>query len=255
MEAAARSDGHTYSTNGLRRVNKNGTKEYKTLGGAWVSEGAVQAGYQRWGHDTYAQTAALSYEMRKASSGDEVQGIGDRYRDLATGAGGWGMSENLAYGAMVGAGYENADKHLEFKHMDTDGNVDLDAMAKEMYENRGTYNLAQMNGHTIEQMISGYDTADAQTQYHIQQVAENFMNRYGAGGMGAGADDEAIRAAAAAAGGGPGAGDLLSTNTPGSASTALSVRRLAVKTGVYQPQDPSTDVRSTGPPPRNPRLR
>ncbi len=244
-------DGHM--SNGLMRTNGDtGATEYKTLGGAWVSEANVLGGYRRWGNDRYAQQAALSYEMRKAMTDDEVQGISERYETLSTDrAGGWGMNGGQATGALKGAGFENQNQHLEFKYTKLDGTVDYKGMAKEAYEKRGSYPLAQMSSHTIARLKEAYDTGDAETQQYVQGVAENFMYRGGVSAGAAGSDDEAARAAAAAAaraaGGAPGAtvpGEFFQTNTPGPAHVAESVRDLAVHTGVYQPDLGSARTRS-----------
>ncbi len=224
--------------NGLMRLHTNPdgteTRQYKTLGGAWVSEAAVDDGYRRWGDDSYAQQTALSYEMRKAATDEEVQGIGERYQDLAVG--GWGMSGNMATGTLKGAGFENQGTHLEFKHMKLDGSLDHEAFVKEAYEKKGSYPLSQMSGHTIKQLRNSHAAAvasgDTETQRRVASVAETFMTRYGAGdGM---MDDGSGNMVPAPTGARGPAAPAYQTNSHGAASVAEEVRKLAVDTGVYR---------------------
>ncbi len=260
-------DGHM--SNDLMRINgKSGAREYKTLGGAWVSEGAVDAGRGRWKNDVYAQQAALSYEMSKASKDEEVQGIADRYQTLATGAGGWGMSDGQAAGSLKGAGFENQAKHLEFKHMKLDGSMDNKSFVDDLYENRASYAASQFNAHTIKRIGQAYDDSskvdattgkvkDSETQGKATAVAENWVSRYGGGAGQPQLDaDGAVIGTTPPPGVAPGtAQSVVQTNAPGSAHVAEEVRKLAEKTGVYQNLPASTDTRSTGPEYYGPRLK
>ncbi len=245
---------------GVAKIGSNGQRQYKSLGGAWVNEGEVESGIKRFGNDTYAQQAALSYEMKKAIKDEDIENIKSNYGAQVESL---GMSDQQAFGAWTGAAFENQNQHLEFKHTKWKGaprgsggrgglGFDGAAMASEIHERRGSYNMAQVSAHTIEQLSSTYDTADATTQQQIRDIAETFMSRYGAGGS-AGGDDEAERqareAAAIQAGVDPARAreESVRTATPGAAHVAQEVRKLAVKTGVYQPLPPGP--RSPGPPP------
>ncbi|MFZ1484408.1 MAG: hypothetical protein WAS36_05350 [Candidatus Saccharimonadales bacterium] len=143
---------------------KDGQREFRTLGGAWVSESEVDRGHARWGKDTFAQQAALSYEMSKANSEEDVRRISKGYKSIAQGPGGWGMSKYEAGGAWIGAAFENQNQHLEFKKTkwDQDGKVDFDGLASEAYEKKGSYQTGQMHSSTIEQLKEGYADADMQ---------------------------------------------------------------------------------------------
>lgn len=252
--------------NGLMRIGADGTREYKTLGGAWVTEGAVDAGKSRWGNDAYAQQAALSYEMRKASTDDEIQGVAERYQTLATssrGDGGWGMNTNQATGALKGAGFENQNTHLEFKHMNLDGSVNGRAMAKEAYEKKGSYPLSQMSAHTFKRLGEAHAQAkasgDTETMHMVESTAETFMTRYGGGGRQVAATEDG--APIMAPPGPPEAGPAATrrgpqtpqeyaqqqsyqANSQGSGHVAEAARQLAVDVGVYRPLDPSTETHS-----------
>lgn len=171
-------DQHGRENVDYRTNAETGVKEYRTLGGAWVSEGAVRAGHKRWGNDTYAQQASLSYEMRKAASNEEVSRIAQRYQNTADA---WGMSANQRAGTLKGAGFENQNTHLEFKHMNSDGFLNYDNFTKEMYEKKGSYPLAQMSAHTIDQLTAAYDdpNATAERRERLRAVAETFVQRGG----------------------------------------------------------------------------
>lgn len=250
---AAKKDWASAEASGIARV-ENGRRQYKSLGGAWVDEGEVLEGKRRWGNDTFAQQAALSYEMKKSITDEQVEGLTSNYGAQVKS---WGMSDQQAFGAWIGSGFENQNQHLEFKHTKWNGatgRVELNgaALATEMYERRGSYNLAQMSAHTIEQLSTVYDTADEPTKRKIEAVAETFMSRYGSGT--AGGEDEELRAQQLAAAQGIDMGaarEQIRANTPGAAHVAEEVRKLTVKTGVYQ-KNPSPDPGSTGPFPPNP---
>lgn len=205
--STASGDGHRYSANNLRRINSNGQMEYKSLGGAWVKEADVNAGYSKWGNDAYAQQAALSYEMRKSISDDQIEGISTRYNDLAKNA--WGMSDNDAFGAFKGAAFENQNTHLDYKYTNpNDGKLNSDGFVEELYEKRGTYNISQLTGSSIkamreshakaQQTAGGYDrlvaaggTLDAEQQLDYEKaktqlqmhesIADNFGSQTAAG--------------------------------------------------------------------------
>ncbi len=185
------------------RFGKDGNKQYKSLGGFWVDETKVDAAYKRWGGDTFAQQAALSYEMRKASSEDEIRGIAENYNQVAAGSGGWGMSDYEAYGSWVGAAFENQQTHLSFKKTNwKDGKMEeagQTSFVNELYNKKGAYPMAQMSSYTIEQLKTAYTDADAREKEamdkgnaqgirnaqdmkrKIQGISETFMTRYGGG--------------------------------------------------------------------------
>ena len=230
--------------NALKRIEKDGTIKYKTLGGAWVSEAAVVEGHQRWGKNQFAQQAALSYEMRKASTDEEVAGISERYMDLATGEGGWGLSKRQATGNFTGAGFENQAQHIEFKHTkavtdpvtgETRMELDAAGMAKEVFEKKGAYPLSQMSAHTIDQLTRAYDAPDTppETKKHIEAIAEMFVQR---GGALEGARDESgvpvepTRAPAAATEGATGSTMAPRVYASGAASVNQAVNNLVRRT-------------------------
>jgi hypothetical protein len=228
---------------GLAQYKSDGkTRQYKSLGGKWVDEANVIAGHSRWDNDTFAQQAALSYEMRKASTDDEIQGISRNYGALAKQS--WGLSSQQAAGAWIGAGFENQNLHLEFKHTDWQtGQLNGKEIAKEVYERRGSYPMSQMSAHTIKQLRESYvqaeNAGDLDTQNKIKAIAETFVQRGMAGGMqlGGGGEEPPILTPAqvtqqqqpGAATGERGAGQVYGS---GAGHVNEELRRLAQLTGV-----------------------
>ncbi len=149
-----------------RRVDeKTGKVQWESLGGAWVDEADVDEGHRRWGHNIYAQQAALSYEMRKADTEEKVAGVAKNYKDLAHS---WHMSESQAAGAWIGASFENQNQHLAFKGTDWEtGELKKDdktglvggAFVTEAYEKKGSYALSQMSSYTIEQLKKAHTSS------------------------------------------------------------------------------------------------
>ncbi len=216
---------------GLART-ENGRRQYKSLGGAWIDEANVRAGHDKWGGDTFAQQAALSYEMRKASTEEEVQGLASRYAAVAQGS--WGMTDRQAGGAWIGAAFENQNQHLEYKGTDWRtgqvGGGGAGRFVDEIYEKKGSYPLAQMSSNTVEQLKVAHReavrTGDVDRQNKIRAITETFMHEYGSGGVPGAPPDEGGETA-------PGAGGRRQASTPGAAHVAERVRELAVMTGVY----------------------
>ena len=255
----------TAQSQGLARID-GGRRQWKSLAGKWINESDVVEGQRQWGHDVAAQQAALSYEMRKASSEEEATGISKRYNSLATKQ--WGMTDAQAGGAWIGAAFENQNSRLEYKYTDwanggslKRGDVTTAAGEKqktalgaglvdEIYDKRGSYSVAQMGSTTIGQlqeaykdaslMTAGFDANGNRVTYSAEQIsaatdqkqkieaiAETFMHQYGS--VGGEADDVARQIASQSAQ----AGGSRTANTPGAAHTAERVRQLAEMTGVY----------------------
>jgi hypothetical protein len=159
------------------RYGEDGSLQYRSLNGnAWIKEADVLAGYSRWGNDEYAKQTALSYEMRKANSTEETERIRTNFQSLATGS--WGMDPNIATGVLKGAGFENAGKHLQFKHMKANGEVDHKEMIKEIYESKGAYSLAQMSSGMMDELVkaSTMDNLDPVAKDQLASITETFMH-------------------------------------------------------------------------------
>jgi hypothetical protein len=260
-------------------ATKQADGTWMSLGGATISEAEVMRGRQRWGNDMFAQQAALSYEMRKATDETQVSNLKNNYPALAKS---WGMStgpNGQANGAWIGAAFENQNQHLEYKQMRIHGgagpggeamSMNAEGYQKfvgEVYNQRGSYGMSQMGSNTIKEIDDGYASADTDTQKRVQSVAETFMSRYGGGGGRIAGEaeggapiiqqDPAQMAAQAAAAGGARGGYQpeanYQTNTQGAGAVAERVRQLAVNAGVYRPLAPETDIHPTTGPSDNPR--
>lgn len=236
----------------LKRVNDRGATQYKTLGGAWVDAAEVDEGHRRWGNDTFAKQASLSYEMRKAMTSNDVQGISDRYAGLAKEQ--WKMSDTQAGSAWIGAGFENQNQHIEYKNTDHNyaqdssgnyqaGTINASKFANELYEKKGSHQLSQMSAHTMEKMREAYDSGDEDTKRKIQSVAETFMSRYGSGSGGSIPVDDGPPVMTPGPGGAAGRASY-QTNSQGAGHVAEEVRKLAVHVGVYGDQNPGTYTES-----------
>lgn len=228
---------------------ENGRRQFKTLnGGKWVDEADVDAAQSRWGHDQFAQQQALAYEMSKASTESEAQSIAENYNTLADS---WHMSGQQRGSAWAGAAYANQNKHLEFKRMKASGPNDTGGMAMdydaqkgfvdEFYENRGSYNAAQMNSNTIEELKKAHQAAvennDVDTQNKLAAIAETFMNDAGIRGGGVmhvgEGDDTPPMFDIPQAGDQQGQQGRRIASTPGAGHVAERVVELAKLTGVY----------------------
>jgi hypothetical protein len=165
------------------RVGADGSREFQSLGGAWVSEGAVDAGQRRWGRDQFAQQAALSYEMRKGVTDGQRSRIKNGYMDLATSQGGWGMSGGEARGAWQGSAFENQNTNLEYKYtkFNDDGSqgFDYDQYVTEIDEKRGSYNMSQMDASSIDRLTQAWGRAgdNPEQQAKLKRIAETMQDR------------------------------------------------------------------------------
>lgn len=257
-------------------VDSNGNitnRQYKSLAGKMIDEANVVAGRQRWGNDTFAQQAALSYEMRKAQTQEEVDSIRTNYASLASS---WGLNDSQAAGAWIGPAFENQNKHLEFKYTDwKTGKLKGEDFAKEVYESRGSYAMSQMNASTITALTTAYDdaaqtiatglvydpvnqvtraakseeiTAAQTTINNVRGAAESFMSRYGGGSQVAnvGEDGTPILTQPQAGGQTGAGGEVYRTMSQGAGHVGEAVRDMAVHVGVYRPLDISTETHSAG---------
>lgn len=177
-------DSDGWMSNGQFR-EKDGKRQFKSLGGRWVDEAQVDAGHRRWGRDSFAQQAALSYEMRKAQTEDEMQGIASNYHNLQES---WGLSDGQMAGNWIGASFENQSSSLAYKYTDwKTGNFKsggAKGYAKEIYEGRGNYNFSQQKSWNTKRLMDAYQDAgtDVDTKQQIAAIAQTYTNDMGMGG-------------------------------------------------------------------------
>lgn len=177
------------------REDSNGRqtgRSFQSLGGAWIDEQDVDAGYDRWGRDQFAQQGALSYEMRKALTDDQRSRIETKFPQLATegspldkkGAGnGWGMTKGEAYGAWIGSAFANQNSSLQYKYMNKDltgGNhFDHAGFVNEVFEKRGSYDMSRMDATSIRRLEEAWDnpgTSSAQKD-QLRAIAQTMDQR------------------------------------------------------------------------------
>jgi hypothetical protein len=222
------------SSSVLGKIKENGTRQYKSLGGAWVNEAAVNEGHRRWGNNQFAQQAALSYEMRKAMTNEQVQGISDRYMGWAKAD--LGLTERQAQGNWIGAAFENQNQHIEYKNTDQNyststAKLNIPKFVDEIHEKKGSYPLAQMSAHTVTQLRNAYERGDPATQQKIKEITETFVQRGGARDI---RDDQGEFAGVAQTEGGPRAPQVYSS---GAAHVAEEMKGLARDVGIQIPED------------------
>lgn len=251
-------DGNRYSAKNGYRVTADGKRQFQTLGGGWVNEASVDEGYKRWGHDNFAQQAALSYEFRKAMTTENVNHLRNDFAGVATEA--WGMSDTQANSAWTGAKFENQNQHLNLKGSDWKGNLDSRAYLREAYEKKGSSDISRMSASAITDIGRAYDDAvnkgDTEAIQWAQGIMETFMQRQSGSGAAMLPDAEGKPQLVPSQQPTPGAPTAASSEYYrvagwGAASVMEEARRVAVHVGVYQPQDPSTNSESVGPAPLN----
>lgn len=225
---------------------KDGKRQFQSLGGAWVDEANVDAGYRRWGHDSFAQQAAVAYEMKKATTEDQIQNLAANYSALAES---WKLDDQTAGGIWQGAAYQNQNEHLEYKYTNwKTGNIEsskANDFVTEIYEKRASYPLAQMGSNTFKQLANVYDNGDTDTKQKVQRIAENFVSRGGATNQGVVLDSEGkpvpnqsnINPAQTNQRQDP---TFVQTNAAGPAHVAENIRKLAEHVGVYGVTRPSS---------------
>lgn len=174
---------------------KDGKRQYRSLGGAWIDEADAIEGHRRFGRDRSLQQAALTYELGKAKTSEQVRGVMQDYNSLATEQ--WGMSKLEKGAAWSGATFNTQGQHVELKSLNTEtGQLDHEKFVNEVHENKGSYPLAQMNAHTIESLSAAYDAGDDGTKQKVREIVETFSYRGGVV-----ADGDETRPAAPGAGG------------------------------------------------------
>lgn len=176
--ALAAADGE----NNLWRMHE-GRRQFRSLGGAWIDEANVDAGHRRWGDDNFIQQAALGYEMRKANTDEDRARVANGYQTVARRSrseGGWGMSEQQAGGAWIGAAFANQNNNLQYKYVrqNRDGSVGFDheGFVQEVYEKRNSYGMSNMDATTIQRLTEAADKGTV-PQEQLVAIAQTMQDR------------------------------------------------------------------------------
>jgi len=151
MEGNARQDGHTYSNSGLYRKNKDGTNEYRTLGGAWVKESMVDDSRHAFGaHNLAAYQKSLAYEMQKGITQEQQDDIVAGYGNLSRAN---GMSTQETNEVWKGAAFAKQNENRQWKHYGYDegsGEMRVNGLnlMREIDEKQGNYAMTMQNADT-----------------------------------------------------------------------------------------------------------
>lgn len=153
METSAREDGHTYSKSGLFRKNgKDGTKEYRTLGGRWVKESMVDDSRRAFGNNNHAAfQQALTYEMQKGITQEQQDSLLANYVGTAQAN---GMDYQQAQEVWTGSAFAKQNENRQWKHysIDKEGSGEMKMnglnLMREIDEKQGNYAMMQQNADT-----------------------------------------------------------------------------------------------------------
>jgi hypothetical protein len=162
--------------NGKKVADDGAKRQFKTLGGAWVDEAAVDAAHKEHGWNQAMVQRSLSYELSKASSDEEISNVDNNYARVAQGL---GLDQRQAGDVWTGSGYESQNRSLQHKHMkvkdDGAGGYQLQFegeqqanFVKDFYENRAAYAGSNMNASAIsrlrESQTEAVDTVESLDQ-------------------------------------------------------------------------------------------
>lgn len=141
---------------------ENGEREFRTLGGGWVKESAIDAAHRAYGGDQAMLQRALTYEIGKASTETDNELVNQHFPAIARS---FGLNEEQAQSVMTGSGYEMQQRSLQYKHTkikDGTATVDHDKLTEDWYYNKASYGAAQLNAQSWRELGAGYDDAVGQ---------------------------------------------------------------------------------------------
>lgn len=184
-------DAEGYNTNGHVREKRDasgkltGQRQFRTLGGKWIDENAVDQAHGRWDGDQYALQAATAYEMQKATTQEEQDYLFNNFGRLRESGSGFSMSGGELGGLWTGAGFAKQNSDRQWKHYSWDeGNNrlqlgSLEAM-REIDERQGNWAMTAQHADT-------WTTLSEATNRSRQALADHAAP----GGAKLTADDEA----------------------------------------------------------------
>lgn len=139
------------------RNGENG-REYRTAGGAWVSEAAVDQAYNRWGGNQSAYQFSMGYEMDKALTQEEQDRLVTHGGRLLGQDAAWGrsMTDGQKIGLWKGAAFAKQRTSKQWKHYspgtgDNDGQLGMNGLAlmREVDEKVGSGEMAGWSADTF----------------------------------------------------------------------------------------------------------
>lgn len=165
-EAERDSSGWLQSVSGNYRENSDGRREYKTLGGRWVSEGAVDDSKNAFGANNHAAFQhSLTYEMQKALTQEEQDNLINNYSRVASGR--FGMSDRQMGEVWTGSAFAKQNENRQWKHYRwSDGQASMNGLGlmREIDEKQGNYAMSQQNADTWSTMKQEAERAHATLQ-------------------------------------------------------------------------------------------
>lgn len=132
------------------RTGANGqVTQLANLGGTMYDVATVERADERWGGNQAAYQKSLSYEMTKVLTQQQQDNILNNY---ATSSRSWGMDQDQANGAWIGAGFQQQNQNRQWKHYSIGNNGQMNAnglaMMREIDEKQGSYQMLQQNADT-----------------------------------------------------------------------------------------------------------
>ncbi len=136
------------------RIGSNGSREFRTLGGRWVAESAVDAAHTRWGGNMSAMQWSVGYEMAKAATQEEQEYLFNNYGRLNSAGSGLNLSDGQMGGMWTGAAFAQQNTDRQYKHYAwNSGNggqlrVSGTAMMREIDERQGNWQMMSQSADT-----------------------------------------------------------------------------------------------------------
>lgn len=150
------------------KVDDNGVRQYRTLGGAWVSESDVLASRRALGTNNMAAfQTGLTYEMQKANTQEEQDRVISQYGRAARS---FGLSGAQTGEVWIGSAFAKQNENRQWKQYgwkgdrtDTEGNFlpQLNGLGlmQEIDEKQGNYPMLMQNADTWTAMRSSANEA------------------------------------------------------------------------------------------------
>lgn len=168
------------------KKDKDGNREFRTLGGRWVDESAVDQAHKRWGGNQAAFQWSLGHEMDKASTQEEQDYLRNNYGNVAQA---FNMSAGQRSGVWKGAAFAKQNVNRQWKHYDVNketGHVQMEnkdalSLFREIDEKQGGYQMLQQNADTwttmSQSMVAARQTLNSSTDVRERARATEILER------------------------------------------------------------------------------
>ena len=166
-------------------------RQFRTLGGRWVSEDNVDQAAQRWHGNMPMMQWALGYEMSKAASQEEMDYLYNNFGRLNEEGSGLNLSDGQMGGMWTGAAFAKQNADRQYKHYAWSAVPGTDQhalrmsgvnMMKEIDERQGNWAMMSQSADTWTSMseevnrarriLDGRATADEQGQMSADDARE-----------------------------------------------------------------------------------